>query len=208
MVEESKRLGTWTRDQLEDYYLRAYNENIQLKKLSREQEDKMKRMATKILRMASDKKLLNGTNVGGPATEDYEEKLITQQKKISDLTNKVQLLQNQMNATNIKIGNPAPARVPQTNMSNSRRSRENVSTVVNDNISHQTYIQTQETIRDFQMQRASLEQLLRQTCEQNNINEQKVFDLQRKLDEQERVFQEQLQQSKLEMATKQRRIWN
>uniref|UniRef100_A0A0X3NHT6 RPGR-interacting protein 1 first C2 domain-containing protein n=1 Tax=Schistocephalus solidus TaxID=70667 RepID=A0A0X3NHT6_SCHSO len=109
-----------------------------------------------------------------------------------------------MNATNIKIGNPAPARVPQTNMSNSRRSRENVSTVVNDNISHQTYIQTQETIRDFQMQRASLEQLLRQTCEQNNINEQKVFDLQRKLDEQERVFQEQLQQSKLEMATKQR----
>nr|VZI20373.1 unnamed protein product [Spirometra erinaceieuropaei] len=164
----------------------------------------MKKMATKIIRMASDKKLLNGTNAIGPAAEDYEERLITQQKKITDLTNKVQLLQNQMSASNMKIGSAAPARVPQSNMSNSRRSRENLITVASDNISHQTFIQAQETIRDFQMQRASLEQLLRQTSEQNNLNEQKAFDLQKKLDEQERIFQEQLQQSKLEIATKQR----
>ena len=51
------------REDLEDKYLKNYDENILLKKHARKQEDRIKKMATKLIRLVNDKK--KSVNAGG-----------------------------------------------------------------------------------------------------------------------------------------------
>ncbi|KAK6185889.1 hypothetical protein SNE40_008027 [Patella caerulea] len=55
-----RMVNKWQRDELEDKYLRNYEENIILKKHARKQEEKIKKMATKLLRLVNDRKKLGG----------------------------------------------------------------------------------------------------------------------------------------------------
>ena len=63
-AQERQMVSRWSWDDLEDKYLRMYEENLVLKKHARKQEDKIKRMATKLLRLVSDKKKTQGHDGG------------------------------------------------------------------------------------------------------------------------------------------------
>lgn len=53
-VKTRRRVALISREELEDKFLRLHEENLLLKEYARKQEDKMKRMATKLLRLTSD----------------------------------------------------------------------------------------------------------------------------------------------------------
>jgi hypothetical protein len=65
-VEERRAISKLSRDELEDKYIRLYEEHLALKKKEKGQEDKMKRMATKLLRLAADKKEEEKHSHSGP----------------------------------------------------------------------------------------------------------------------------------------------
>ncbi|XP_033116274.1 protein fantom-like isoform X2 [Anneissia japonica] len=55
-AKERRAISKITREELEDKYLRLHDENLVLKRHARKQEDKIKKMATKLLRLVNDKK--------------------------------------------------------------------------------------------------------------------------------------------------------
>ncbi|XP_072269959.1 X-linked retinitis pigmentosa GTPase regulator-interacting protein 1 [Pyxicephalus adspersus] len=55
-LKTSRRVALIPREELEDNFLRLHEENLLLKEYARKQEDKIKRMATKLLRLTSDHK--------------------------------------------------------------------------------------------------------------------------------------------------------
>ncbi|KAF5402993.1 hypothetical protein PHET_03394 [Paragonimus heterotremus] len=85
-MEQKGSIGTWTRDQLEDQYLRLYDDYLTLKKHCCKQEERIKKMGTKLLRLASDKKG-GGTDVIG--REDYEDRIADLERKNITLAQKV-----------------------------------------------------------------------------------------------------------------------
>ncbi|XP_046557106.1 protein fantom-like isoform X4 [Haliotis rubra] len=96
------------RDVLEDKYLRIYEENIILKKHARKQEDKIKRMATKLLRLVNDKKKLDSDGGGGgkkvrdieaeERMEEMHERMREYEKQNAQLKEKLMLAKQQANA--------------------------------------------------------------------------------------------------------------
>ncbi|XP_067651381.1 protein fantom-like isoform X3 [Haliotis asinina] len=95
------------RDVLEDKYLRIYEENIILKKHARKQEDKIKRMATKLLRLVNDKKKLDSDGGGGgkkvrdieaeERMEEMHERMREYEKQNAQLKEKLMLAKQQAN---------------------------------------------------------------------------------------------------------------
>lgn len=111
-AQQRRMVGKWSRDELEDKYLRLSEENIILKKHARKQEEKIKRMATKLLRLVNDKKKTGDIDVhigpGGKKIRDIEteEKMEELHDKIRDLEKlnsqykeKLQLAKQQLVAT-------------------------------------------------------------------------------------------------------------
>ncbi|XP_014677073.1 PREDICTED: protein fantom-like, partial [Priapulus caudatus] len=84
------------RDELEDRFLRLYEENLLLKKHGRNQEDKIKRMATKLLRLVNDKKKTE--QEGGVKKRDVE-----LEEMMEDLQGKVRDLEYQNNLLKDKL---------------------------------------------------------------------------------------------------------
>ncbi|XP_048736763.2 protein fantom-like isoform X2 [Ostrea edulis] len=86
-AQQRRMVSKWDRDTLEDKYLRMYEENLILKKHARKQEDKIKRMATKLLRLVNDKKKNSEIDVGVKKGRDIEmeEKIEEFQDHIRDL---------------------------------------------------------------------------------------------------------------------------
>lgn len=93
-TQERLLISKLTREDLEDKYLKNYDENIVLKKHARKQEDRIKKMATKLVRLVNDKK--KSANSNGNYTiqassgkrmrdVDTEEYLAELQAKCSDL---------------------------------------------------------------------------------------------------------------------------
>nr|KAG5707913.1 hypothetical protein BaRGS_031644 [Batillaria attramentaria] len=79
-------VAKWSRDELEDKYLRIHEENLLLKKHARKQEDKIKRMATKLLRLVNDKKKHDHQEIGKTAHDPaVEEKMLEMQEKLQNL---------------------------------------------------------------------------------------------------------------------------
>ncbi|XP_032086615.1 protein fantom isoform X2 [Thamnophis elegans] len=91
------------REELEDRYLRLQEENILLKQHARKQEDKIKRMATKLIRLINDKKKAAEQIGGVPRRlgQDVEmEEVIEQlQEKVRDLEKQNEMIRNRLIST-------------------------------------------------------------------------------------------------------------
>uniref|UniRef100_A0A6J0U4U9 Protein fantom isoform X2 n=1 Tax=Pogona vitticeps TaxID=103695 RepID=A0A6J0U4U9_9SAUR len=83
-----------SREELEDRYLRMHEENILLKQHGRKQEDKIKRMATKLIRLVNDKKRAEQAG-GGPKRLGHE---VEMEEVIEQLQEKVRELEKQNEA--------------------------------------------------------------------------------------------------------------
>ncbi|XP_059142176.1 protein fantom-like [Physella acuta] len=104
------QVSKFTRDELEDRFLRMYDEYYILKKYARKQEDKIKRMATKLLRLVNDKKKLEKEGKGGKSieTEEKFEELNAQiralEKQNAQLREKLMLTKQQLTSVGTKRG--------------------------------------------------------------------------------------------------------
>ncbi|XP_063439452.1 protein fantom-like isoform X7 [Mytilus trossulus] len=109
-AEQQRRMvAKWDRDTLEDKYLRIYEENLILKKHARKQEDKIKKMATKLLRLVNDKKKdIDREHVGGKTSgmnievaekmEEFKERIMKLEKQNHQLNEKLMLAKQQLSA--------------------------------------------------------------------------------------------------------------
>lgn len=97
---QKQQVTKWQREELEDRYLRLYEENLILKKHARKQEDKIKRMATKLLRLVNDKKKSEQSSqvYGVKKVRDIETEEV-----IEELQGKVRQLEKQNNQLKEKL---------------------------------------------------------------------------------------------------------
>ncbi|VDO58669.1 unnamed protein product [Schistosoma curassoni] len=100
-MENKNAISSWSKEKLEDQYLRLYDDYLTLKKHACKQEDRIKKMATKILRLANDKK---DSDPGTVWKEDYQEQIEVLERKNATLTRKLALVQNQLNVQKQRIG--------------------------------------------------------------------------------------------------------
>nr|XP_055188473.1 protein fantom isoform X2 [Nyctereutes procyonoides] len=88
-----------SREELEDRFLRLHDENILLKQHARKQEDKIKRMATKLIRLVNDKKRYERVG-GGPKRlgrdVEMEEMMERLQEKVHELERQNEVLKNRL----------------------------------------------------------------------------------------------------------------
>ncbi|XP_027475448.1 protein fantom isoform X4 [Zalophus californianus] len=88
-----------SREELEDRFLRLHDENILLKQHARKQEDKIKRMATKLIRLVNDKKRYERVS-GGPKRlgrdVEMEEMMEQLQDKVHELERQNEVLKNRL----------------------------------------------------------------------------------------------------------------
>ncbi|XP_062968072.1 protein fantom [Cynocephalus volans] len=88
-----------SREELEDRFLRLHDENILLKQHARKQEDKIKRMATKLIRLVNDKKRYERVG-GGPKRlgrdVEMEEMIERLQEKVHELERQNEVLKNRL----------------------------------------------------------------------------------------------------------------
>ncbi|XP_036922198.1 protein fantom isoform X2 [Sturnira hondurensis] len=88
-----------SREELEDRFLRLHDENILLKQHARKQEDKIKRMATKLIRLVNDKKRYERVG-GGPKRlgrdVEMEEMMEQLQEKVHELERQNEVLRNRL----------------------------------------------------------------------------------------------------------------
>ncbi|XP_018652871.1 rpgr-interacting protein 1 related [Schistosoma mansoni] len=84
-MESKNAISSWSKEKLEDQYLRLYDDYLTLKKHACKQEERIKKMATKILRLASDKK---DSDPGSVLKEDYQEQIEVLERKNATLTRK------------------------------------------------------------------------------------------------------------------------
>nr|XP_030688806.1 protein fantom isoform X2 [Globicephala melas] len=89
-------------EELEDRFLRLHDENILLKQHARKQEDKIKRMATKLIRLVNDKKRYEWVG-GGPKRlgrdVEMEEMIERLQEKVHELERQNEVLKNRLIST-------------------------------------------------------------------------------------------------------------
>ncbi|XP_066493124.1 protein fantom isoform X2 [Tiliqua scincoides] len=101
-VKSRQAVSRISREELEDRYLRLHEENILLKQHAHKQEDKIKRMATKLIRLVNDKKKAEQAG-GGPKRlgQDVEmEEMIEQlQEKVRDLEKQNEGIRNRLIST-------------------------------------------------------------------------------------------------------------
>ncbi|XP_053305114.1 protein fantom [Spea bombifrons] len=101
-VKARQAVSRISRQELEDRYLRIHDENLLLKQHARKQEDKIKRMATKLIRLVQDKKKAEQSpGVPRRSGKDVElEEMIEQlQENVRDLEKQKESLQNRLIAT-------------------------------------------------------------------------------------------------------------
>nr|KAF6286331.1 RPGRIP1 like [Myotis myotis] len=88
-----------SREELEDRFLRLHDENMLLKQHARKQEDKIKRMATKLIRLVNDKKRYERAG-GGPKRLGRDVEL---EEMIEQLQEKAQGLERQNEALKTRL---------------------------------------------------------------------------------------------------------
>nr|AKN21709.1 NPHP8 [Schmidtea mediterranea] len=113
LAQERKTISQWTKDYLEDKYLRLQDDHETLKKHARLQELKIKKLGTKLLKITSDAKK-NGDIT--PKTDDFEEfrrKCSILESQNGLLKDKVKLLQSQLLAQGKKasVYDNVPSRI-------------------------------------------------------------------------------------------------
>ncbi len=108
-AQERLNISKLTREDLEDKYLTCYDENILLKKHGRKQEEKIKKMATKLIRLIQDKKKVNppGSNQNKPPMRDIDqEELINNlQIRLSDAETQNKRLRENLQLSKMQLQN-------------------------------------------------------------------------------------------------------
>ncbi|KAM6973328.1 LOW QUALITY PROTEIN: protein fantom [Aplochiton taeniatus] len=82
-----------SREELEDRFLRLHEENLLLKQHTHKQEDKIKRMATKLVRLVKDRRRMEQVAAGGVRSAGSRD--VDMEEMIMELQEKVQELQGQ-----------------------------------------------------------------------------------------------------------------
>ncbi|XP_045674935.1 protein fantom [Phyllostomus hastatus] len=99
MMKSHQAVSRISREELEDRFLRLHDENILLKQHARQQEDKIKRMATKLIRLVNDKKRYERVG-GGPKRlgrdVEMEEMMEQLQEKVRELERQNEVLKNRL----------------------------------------------------------------------------------------------------------------
>ncbi|KAJ7360419.1 Protein fantom [Desmophyllum pertusum] len=85
-----------SREELEDKYLRLQEDNQELKKYARKQEEKIKKMATKLLRLVHDKKREAAEGISAVKDVDTKEKIADMETKIVELEKQNAGLKNKL----------------------------------------------------------------------------------------------------------------
>nr|XP_033798892.1 protein fantom [Geotrypetes seraphini]XP_033798894.1 protein fantom [Geotrypetes seraphini] len=102
IVRDRQAVSRISREELEDRFLRLHDENILLKQHARKQEDKIKRMATKLIRLVKDKKKYEQVGSGPKRSGrdvELEEIIEQQQENIRGLEKQNEGLQNRLIST-------------------------------------------------------------------------------------------------------------
>ena len=145
-AQERLLIAKLSREDLEDKYLKNYDENIVLKKHCRKQEEKIKKLATKLIRMANDKKrpaniASTGKKVNSARDIETEDIISELQQKLSEaniqnqrLREKIQLQTLQSpkkpnngiyDGVNSRIDTGLPKRMPTNTNKNVRTIKTN-----------------------------------------------------------------------------------
>ncbi|KAK7122042.1 hypothetical protein R3I93_022981 [Phoxinus phoxinus] len=95
-VRERQNVSKFSREELEDKFLRLQDENLTLKQHACKQEDKIRRMATKLIRLVKDRK--RSESAGGRDVE-MEEMMEEMQEKVQDLEKQNEGLRRRLLAT-------------------------------------------------------------------------------------------------------------
>ncbi|XP_023329673.1 protein fantom [Eurytemora carolleeae] len=117
LLQQRSIVSRISREDLEDRYLRVLEENASLKKHAVKQEDKLKKLATKLIRVLSDKKRMENAAGGQGRIRDIEtEELIEdQQQRIRELEQQNGGLREKlMVARNQIVGKPVRRHTPST----------------------------------------------------------------------------------------------
>ncbi|XP_026095320.1 protein fantom [Carassius auratus] len=98
-VRERQNVSKFSREELEDKFLRLQDENLTLKQHTCKQEDKIRRMATKLIRLVKDRKQSEGGRVVGSRDVEMEEMMEELQEKVQDLEKQNEGLKRRLLAT-------------------------------------------------------------------------------------------------------------
>ena len=128
LLQQRMLVAKLSRDEVEDRYLRLLEENTQLKKHACKQEEKIKKLATKLIRVISEKKRMEVAS-GGPGKvrdieteeliEDQQQRIREVEKENKGLKEKLLVAKNQLLGTAKQPTRRSPARrVPPRTPSN------------------------------------------------------------------------------------------
>ncbi len=101
-AQQRRAVAKISREELEDKYLRLHDENLVLKKHARKQEEKIKKMATKLLRLVTDRKKQD-QEVGGAHQRGRKGRDVETDEMIEDLQGKVRDLNKQNDMLKNKV---------------------------------------------------------------------------------------------------------
>ncbi|KAL5022687.1 hypothetical protein ScPMuIL_001842 [Solemya velum] len=221
-IQQRGMVGRWERDVLEDKYLRLYEENLILKKHARKQEDKIKRMATKLLRLVNDKKKITDKEGGKKGRDiETEERMEEFQDKIRDLDKqnlqlkeKLMLAKQQL-ATNNKRTTPynniqakINTGIPRSSLPDPRLAK-NIRVMGPPETVKAPHSPTMpryghSMLEDSKMENRKLEEYIAQQQERIDMYEMRLADLDEKMRLKEDDFQEDMLKMKHEMTAEHR----
>ncbi|ROL55359.1 Protein fantom [Anabarilius grahami] len=98
-VRERQNVSKFSREELEDKFLRLQDENLTLKQHTCKQEDKIRRMATKLIRLVKDRKQSEGGRAVGGRDVEMEEMMEELQEKVQELEKQNEGLRRRLLAT-------------------------------------------------------------------------------------------------------------
>uniref|UniRef100_A0AA85J0F7 C2 domain-containing protein n=1 Tax=Trichobilharzia regenti TaxID=157069 RepID=A0AA85J0F7_TRIRE len=175
-MEYKISISSWSKEKLEDQYLRLYDDYLTLKKHACKQEERIKKMATKILRLASDK---NDTEPGAVWKEDYQEQIEVLERKNEALTRKLTLVQNQLNVQKQRVGSaPLSAR---------KASSVNVQTTNRNSVIDEKSINNSNAIQTLRFQNSALEKTIQKLSEQLKERDELIGQLKGELQSKEQA---------------------
>ncbi|XP_053402324.1 protein fantom-like isoform X7 [Mercenaria mercenaria] len=227
-AQQRRMVSKWDRSELEDKYLRLSEENIILKKHARKQEDKIKRMATKLLRLVNDKKKTADTDHGGGGGKrirdiETEEKLEELHDKIRDLEKqnlqyreKLALAKQQLASTNkrpqqyphatSRINTGIHKTMPDVRLTKNMRvmGPPHEQRTRGGHPSPTMHRHNQSTFEDTRIENQKLENLVAQQQEQLNMYELEMRQLREQVHLKEKEYEEDLTKIKHQITAEQR----
>ncbi|XP_013398860.1 protein fantom isoform X4 [Lingula anatina] len=220
-AQQRRMVARWSKEELEDKYLRMYEENLLLKKHARKQEDKIKRMATKLLRLVSDKKKAQ-QEPGAKRVRDIEteEMLEELHGKIRNLEKENGLLKEKLMVTKQQLSTQGKRNTPYSHVEsriNTGIPKPPTSERITRNLRVAGPRESQRSVHspglpryghslleEARAENRHLEGVIEQQNEQINIYEQDIEFLREQLRVKEAEFEEDLLRIKQQMSAEQR----